>query len=299
MDVEVLLPASESSISPLVDFAAGTLGGIAGLVVGHPFDTVKVKLQCQTEKALQYRNAVGLFSEAQMNGLYKGIVSPLAGVALMNASVFGFYGLFLRLQLPTNDTTPTLTQVTIAGMACGLTTSFITSPMELFKILQQSSPPSSTTPSLPSLLYQLFPRRMWRGLGATMLRDLGYGPYFLAYESARRTFGEGKVELLLAGGFAGVVGWAATFPMDVVKTRIQSSQPYVSTSRAGDSASLLPHDNSQGTKQYRTVLGTIVRSYKEEGWRVFFRGLGATLLRSIPVNMATFAVYETCMAYFR
>jgi len=67
--------------STSVDFIAGTIGGIAGLIVGHPFDTVKVRFQTPGIRA-KYRStfdALGtIIREERFIGLYKGITSPLS-----------------------------------------------------------------------------------------------------------------------------------------------------------------------------------------------------------------------------
>lgn len=77
--------------------------------------------------------------------------------------------------------------------------------------------------------------------------------------------------LFLAGGLAGIAGWLATFPMDFVKTRMQSFEPN-STHRTGSKTLVDP---------YRTILSTVVHSYRAEGPKVFFRGLAPTLIRSV------------------
>ncbi|TMW43463.1 hypothetical protein DOY81_011456 [Sarcophaga bullata] len=38
-----------------LDFVAGLIGGCAGVLVGHPLDTVKVHLQTQDPKHPKYR----------------------------------------------------------------------------------------------------------------------------------------------------------------------------------------------------------------------------------------------------
>lgn len=68
--------------------------------------------------------------------------------------------------------------------------------------------------------------------------------------------------LFLAGGLAGIAGWVTTFPMDLVKTRMQSTEP-------------------QRADPYRTIASTVMYSYRTEGPKVFFRGLTPTLIRYV------------------
>ena len=81
---------------------------------------------------------------------------------------------------------------------------------------------------------------------------------------------------LVAGAAAGVLGWIATFPFDVLKTRLQAG-----TSTGADA------DVGLGTS-WRTAR----RMYEESGGRVFLRGLVPTLVRAVPVNVAVFGTFE-------
>jgi len=84
--------------------------------------------------------------------------------------------------------------------------------------------------------------------------------------------------LLLAGGVAGVAGWITTFPFDLVKTRVQATP-----------ASHVKRGFFHGGG---LTISTIVQSWRNEGIRVFWRGLAPTLIRAIPVNMVTFGAFE-------
>ncbi|GAA5877229.1 hypothetical protein JCM1840_003025 [Sporobolomyces johnsonii] len=331
-------------ISPLLDFFAGTVAGIASLLTGHPFDTVKVRLQTQ-RKATRggdkyYRNAWHAFArvvrEEKVGGLYKGVTSPMLGVALINASVFSSYKFAMNLQLSSPSQEPTLGQITVAGAASGVFTSFITTPIERLKILQQASTPSaSSQPSLVSLLRSNSLRSLYRGFLPTLLRDIAYGPYFLVYEyivrggnlglagrqggGEERTrqvkpdlaeevenelFGPDKASparVLLAGGAAGIVGWGCTFPLDVVKTKMQATSLPSSSSFAllsPSSSSTTGSNPPTPSHPYATLRSTIIASYREAGLKGFVAGLGPTLVRSVPVNMVTFAVFEVVVATF-
>ncbi|KAF8957139.1 carnitine/acyl carnitine carrier [Flammula alnicola] len=330
------------ALNPTVDFIAGTIAGMSSLIVGFPFDTVKVRFQ-SPEIAGKYHSTFNAITtivrEERFIGLYKGITSPLATVALMNGLVFASYRFLLKLQLCHADSVPTIAQIALAGAGSGIVSSIVTTPTELIKIRQQSL---LTPTTARQVALQIFREGgiagLYRGLLVTALRDCGYGAYFAAYEATCRYFSSpsssnilAQVEnemtqlswpaLLLAGGVAGVAGWVATFPFDVVKTRVQGSQPvFVSSSAApispaaiasaaGPSSAATPlllGGRQRGTvwdaNPYRTTWSTIVHSYRNEGISVLFRGLSPTLIRlmqkscprasAIPVNMATFATFE-------
>ncbi|KZP28648.1 hypothetical protein FIBSPDRAFT_246112 [Athelia psychrophila] len=141
-----------------------------------------------------------------------------------------------------------------------------------------------------------------------MLRDTGYGAYFGSYEACCRFFtpvisdhsastpGPGPTGwgLMFAGGIAGIVGWAATFPMDVVKTRVQNTDWTPRIPLDAESTRLVPSSLSKASPDnpYRTTLSTIIHSYREEGISVFFCGLSTTIIRAVPVGIAVFAVFD-------
>lgn len=73
-------------------------------------------------------------------------------------------------------------------------------------------------------------RGLYKGLPTTLIRETpSYGAYFASYELMSRMFihkdtdtDEPSIAILMAGGFAGVIGWLSTYPIDVIKTRLQS-----------------------------------------------------------------------------
>ncbi|KAG2057584.1 mitochondrial carrier [Suillus hirtellus] len=299
-------------LDPTTDFIAGTAAGIVGLLIAHPFDTVKVRLQ-NPDLSSRYHSVSHAFAtiirEERFTGLYKGIASPLATCAFTNGLVFASYKFFLKVQ-KVDDSTPSLTEVATAGTCCGFAMSFFSAPIELIKIRQQSMLESGLgSVSVSKLIYSIHREHglkgLFRGLTATAFRDCGYGAYFLGYEATSRYLiapsprldgstslsdsSQGYVPLwvlFVSGGVAGVLGWLLTFPMDVVKTRMQSTE-------AIKARNIMRSEVTAGDNPYRTTLSTIQHSYRTGGIRVFFRGLSPTMLRAIPVNMATFAVYET------
>ncbi|XP_012387084.1 mitochondrial basic amino acids transporter isoform X1 [Orcinus orca] len=272
--------------------ARRTLTGVAGVLVGHPFDTVKVRLQVQSVEKPQYRGTLHCFQaiikQEGVLGLYRGLGSPLLGLTFINALVFGVQGNTLRAlgrDSPLNQF--------LAGAAAGAIQCVICCPMELAKtrLQLQEAGPARTYRGPLDCLAQVYRREGLRGVNrgmvSTLLRETpSFGVYFLTYDTLTRALGCEPGDrllvpkLLLAGGTSGIASWLSTYPLDVVKSRLQA-------------------DGLRGAPRYRGILDCVRQSYRAEGWRVFTRGLASTLLRAFPVNAATFATVTVVLSYAR
>ena len=130
---------------------------------------------------------------------------------------------------------------------------------------------------------------MFQGLGATLVRDVpSFGIYFVVHEYLKRELSPNKdgkhvatPYLLFAGGSSGVAAWFSTYPVDVVKTRLQTQQ----------------------NGKYAGMIDCAKKSWTEaggglKGLRVFYIGVVPTMIRSFPVNAAIFFVYDILMDFF-
>lgn len=153
----------------------------------------------------------------------------------------------------------------------------------------------------------------------TALRDsIGYGFYFWFYEASTRfvstqfhrksssagnapetNSAEQLVKVLVCGGLAGVVTWASIFPLDVIKTRLQT-QPHLFSATSGtstESSALLRDVSSTNTGMTKPVGAIAIarQAFRAEGAGVFFKGLGVCSIRAFIVNAVQWAVYEGIM----
>jgi solute carrier family 25 carnitine/acylcarnitine transporter 20/29 len=136
--------------------------------------------------------------------------SPLVGVAMVNAMLFGVYGAILESMLTDpKQQSPTYTQIFIAGSGSGFINAFVSCPMELVKIKLQNQTTASPSRRSPASLNRAFStatpshpktfkgpidcfmhiyrtngiRGLFTGLPSTVLRETpSYGAYFVAYE---------------------------------------------------------------------------------------------------------------------
>jgi hypothetical protein len=77
---------------------------------------------------------------------------------------------------------------------------------------------------------------------------------------------------MFAGSTAGLMSWMIGYPIDFVKTKIQSQDL----------------DN----KIYKGIVDCLKTNIKEHGKRIILRGLTTVCIRSIPVNSVAFLVEE-------
>ncbi|XP_019773221.2 mitochondrial basic amino acids transporter [Dendroctonus ponderosae] len=261
-----------------LDFLAGCIGGSAGVLIGHPLDTVKVCIQTQDSNNPRYRGTLhclqSICTQQGFKGIYRGVTSPLFGVAGINAIVFGIYGNTQRhMQNP-----DLLISHAIAGGTAGLVQSFICSPIELAKSTMQVGNTSHQNPldCLKSIYQKNGLKGVYRGLNITILREIpAFGSYFMAYELLTRRNDDLPVStctMLWAGGLAGVISWILIYPIDVIKSRFQL-EPSL----------------------YKSSYDCLTKSVNSEGVSCLFRGLLPTVIRAFPVNAVTFTVVTWTM----
>lgn len=260
-----------------LDFFAGCLGGCAGIIVGYPLDTVKVHMQTQDCRNPKYRGTWDclrtIVAKESVSGLYKGMTSPIAGVAMVNAIVFGVYG-YTQRHLSEPDR---LSAHFLAGVSAGLAQTPVSSPIELAKTrlqLQSSFQSDSRGPiqCLRNIYKKEGYRGVFKGLSITFLREgPSYGVYFVTYEMLTKTSSKQPIStphMLLAGGLAGTASWVISYPIDVIKSRIQA----------------------ESSDRYSGALDCLKKSIRAEGYSCLYRGLNSTILRAFPTNAATFTV---------
>lgn len=250
-----------------VDFISGCVGGAAGVLIGHPLDTVKVIMQTSSKQT----TLRSVMRNCSISSLYQGIKAPLSGLTAINAIVFGVHGSIMRF-CPEESQRQKLIWCGVAGSCAGLAQSFISSPIELVKTRAQLNAVPIWQLTKQVLKTEGGLKGLYRGFWITVARDCpAFATYFLSFEwlmgrlrnSDQRP---STADMLIAGGSAGAISWLAIYPLDVVKSRIQADRSYTSALQC-----------------FRHLV-------KSEGVGVLMRGCSPTLLRAFPSNAATFAM---------
>ncbi|CAH2063379.1 unnamed protein product, partial [Iphiclides podalirius] len=280
--------------SGIIDFTAGSLGGVAVVYVGQPLDTVKVKMQTfpHLYKGMYDCLKQTLKNDGIVRGLYAGTTPAIMANVAENSVLFAAYGYCQKFVCHVTGTESAEQLTTMGNATAGFLAAFFSSftlcPAELIKCqlqamrevnVQGSQSAIRVTPF--QLSQQIFRRYgiqgLFRGLVPTIMREMpGYFFFFGGYEGTRELLaksGQSKEDIgffktMVAGAVGGCVLWTVIFPTDVIKSRVQISNE---------------------KQKFLTVGYEIV---KKEGVLALYNGLKPTLIRTIPATATLFVVYE-------
>jgi solute carrier family 25 carnitine/acylcarnitine transporter 20/29 len=255
------LQISDHHREMLASLGAGTMAGAAGVFVGHPFDTLKTRMQCN----IQINKVAKDADMSSLRQLYRGVVPPLVTAGVLQSANFAMYEYFKDTALERMNTTsysssyrlsPDLppgffTAVFIGGVISGAFSTVVTAPVSLIKVRQQLATRAGVI-DCARLIYRTGGlQRFYRAYPVIFVADsFGRGIYLGTYETTKhllqkaRTYftvsnadnrdvahlerneveEDGKNSLsnrMISAATAGCFSWFVTYPLDVVKSRMQ------------------------------------------------------------------------------
>mmetsp|Transcript_14585 Transcript_14585/g.21259 ORF Transcript_14585/g.21259 Transcript_14585/m.21259 type:complete len:275 (+) Transcript_14585:31-855(+) len=263
-----------------MEFCAGTVAGVAITLIGHPVDTLKVRMQAGYLKSLSECFKCTLKADG-FKGLYQGVASPLYTVPLVNAVVFSAYAQAKYLL----GGEEVFWQGVVAGSYAGLVNTVVVSPVELIRCRMQVQSNAYTTQyqyrscwdCFLSLLRKEGVAGVYRGSVATAFREVpGYAAQFASYEWSKSHLGTSVWGHFWAGVFGGFNCWFWSYPQDIVKTKLQLQTSKESSWDGG-------------------FTKTLKQVWKEGGLRALYKGYSACFIRSTIPNGVGFLAYEYSM----
>lgn len=283
--------------------AASALAGAISRCVVHPLDTLRARLMVTTaNQDTLMSTARSIVRTDGVRGFYRGF-----GISVvMQAPAVATY-------LSTYDWSKSLTSSAM-GLSerhpfVHLTSGFIAEtvsavfwvPMEVIKQRAQvrSGTGSATSSFMVTrdLLRHEGPRALFKGYALTVGV---FGPYsmlyFVAYEHFKSLWSRSLereqhhlpfVAVASSASLAGAFAAAATCPLDIIKTRIQTQ---------GD----ILHGNglSKSGAMYTSSWNAARRIAAEEGMRGFLRGISARVLWIMPGTAITMTTFEHLKSVF-
>ncbi|ODV59722.1 mitochondrial carrier [Ascoidea rubescens DSM 1968] len=279
--------AKKESQGGYIGFVAGMFSGVAKNLVGHPFDTIKVRLQTSENRFKGPLDCV--YKTARLEGIrgfYKGCTPPLIGWVVMDAVMLGSLTNYRQCLMETvysgQEELP-LVGHCLAGVGAGWTVSFVAAPIEQIKArLQVQYDPKSRLYSGPinclsKIVGSSGIRGLYSGLFSTMVFRTNFlfwwGSYEIFTTQLRQHTHLSDVAVnFWSGGLSATVFWVFAYPADVVKQVVMTDSPT--------------------SPRHATWAAAVAHVYRTRGWRGFFRGFVPSILRSFPANAAALAAFE-------
>ncbi|KAL3868723.1 hypothetical protein ACJMK2_041493 [Sinanodonta woodiana] len=244
-------------------FYFGVLYGITSVSVGHPFDTIKTKMQAQSgfEKTNMFETFKKTFRSQGIIGLYRGCIPPLWGSGIFRSVQFAaFEGVYTYLDSPfwKNDIPYTWglqLRVLAAGAVAATSRAIIECPLEFAKVRRQTQQS-----------WRL--REVYTGFGVTWCRCMGLlCTYFILVDTTRRNFPEHfKRPLLgpfLTSGISATLAWWIVWPLEYMKSQVQGN--YGQNVSVWQRMKLVVKERGGFLGLYRGISAGTIRSFLANG----------------------------------
>ena len=205
---------------------SGFISGGLHTIIGYPLDTLKTLKQSN----IKFKN----------QNLFRGLLYPLIQTSLLNSVSFGSNNYLKKF----NDNHT-------SNLFTGFISSVISTPLDKYKIMSQYNLKYNLNFINIIKSYNKFHIVLYRELPATYI-------YFSSYEICKKN----NINTFLSGSIAGVNSWLFTYPIDTIKTRLQSNK-------------------------YNNISNALKRGN-------LFYGLRFCLFRAFIVNGINFTIYEYC-----
>lgn len=328
-----------------VNAACGAVAGIASGIVTCPLDVIKTRLQGQGSwrprnfarpSRVVYQGLVGtarvIWVEDGIKGMYRGLGPMLLGYVPTWAVYMTVYDSSKDFYY-TRIENKWVSRV-CASITAGACSTLATNPIWVIKtrLMSQVSSRASAENRTPWHYRNTFDafrkmyateglRAFYSGLTPALLGLTHVAIQFPLYEYFKMRFtglemGQNTaadadvhwVSILGATVLSKICATSATYPHEVLRTRLQTQQRTIPHSSHEDVSFRGSHqgpghltrgpgtassDGMVNLPRYRGVLKTCTTILAEEGWRAFYNGMGTNMVRAVPAAVTTMMTYET------
>lgn len=299
--LKVHIPLNDAKLTAL----SGALAGFISGILVCPLDVTKTRLQAQglqSSENLYYKGVVGTMStivrDEGVRGLYKGLVPIILGYFptwTIYFSVYEYSKEFYPEMFPRWD----FVSNSCSAITAGAASTILTNPIWVIKtrlMLQTNLGENithykGTLDAFIKIPQQEGIRALYTGLVPSLLGLFHVAIHFPIYEKLKVRFhcysviinekGEKETSiniknLSMASSVSKMMASLITYPHEILRTRMQLK-------------SNLP------ARIQRKLIPMIRTTYRNEGFKAFYSGFTANLLRTVPASAITLVSFE----YFR
>ena len=294
--------------------------------------------------SVMYRGMIGtaqvIIRQDGLRGMYRGLGPMLLGYLPTWAVYMSVYDssreYFYKNGYESRDRDKWLARI-YASLTAGACSTLITNPIWVIKtrLMSQVSRTASDGAITPWYYTSTMDaaRQMYRaegiaafysGLSPALLGLTHVAIQFPLYEYFKQRFtglemgavptehseaGKNTAGILAATFLSKVCATSATYPHEVLRTRLQTQQRHVHvedrngagaghhSQSISSSKRIATTDGQIYQPRYRGVVRTCRIILREEGWRAFYNGMGTNMIRAVPAAMTTMLTFESIKGF--
>ncbi|KAG5897258.1 hypothetical protein JTB14_013159 [Gonioctena quinquepunctata] len=269
----------------LTSLAAGAIAGALAKTVIAPLDRTKINFQVgqrpySTRKALKF--LVQTFRKEGFFALWRGNSATMARIVPHAAIQFTAHEQWKSFLGVDEISGKTPGKLFLAGSLAGATSQSLTYPLDLARA-RMAVTPKGEYATLRQVFVKIYnfegARTFYRGYIPTIAGVVPYaGVSFFTYDSLKRLYKKHfhsspipqPVASLGFGAVAGMLGQSSSYPLDIVRRRMQTDT----------------------TGKYQNILGTLKYVYRSEGLRGLYKGLSMNWIKGPIAVGISYATYD-------
>lgn len=264
---------------------AGAIAGALAKTTIAPLDRTKINFQISHERYSMRKAAWFLMSTYKQEGflaLWRGNSATMARIVPYAAIQFTSFEQWKRiLNVDPEGKTPAVQF--LAGSLAGITSQSLTYPLDMARA-RMAVTKKMQYASLRQVFVKIFQKEgvktFYRGYFPTILGVIPYaGVSFYTYDTLKRLYRErydnslkiSPLASLAFGAIAGMLGQSSSYPLDIVRRRMQTDV----------------------TNKYTTIFTTLRLIYRNEGIiNGFYKGLSMNWIKGPIAVGISFATYD-------
>lgn len=285
-------------INPVwVTLLAGTAAGVISRTITAPLDRVKTLWQANI--GAEFRSIVGTFRkivrEDGFKALWRGNGTNCVKVAPQTCIRFTSYDI-AKAYICADQSEPTFSERLICGGLAGLTSQTLIYPLEPVKT-RLAICPTGTYKGMFDCILKIRKyegtKALFKGICPALLGIVPYSAMDLCLFNFTKDMytiqhdSEPPALVLLGcGSFSGLVAQTLTYPLNVIRTRLQAQgMPGTLASKA------LP--------QYTGMIDCAITTVKNESIRGLFKGIVPNYFKAIPAGAIGFVTFEKTKSFIK
>lgn len=295
LEARKILSNKEIVITSLI---SGAISGAVAKTVIAPLDRTKINFQINKQVPYSFRAAFKFIIDVKRNegffALWRGNTATMARIIPYAAIQFTAHEQWRKILRVDVDEKTNFRRF-LAGSLAGITSQSLTYPLDLARARMAVTDKYSGYKNLYEVFVRIWkregPRVFYRGYTATVLGVIPYAGFsFFTYETLKNEYshltGERKptpLYSLLFGATAGVVGQTSSYPLDIVRRRMQTT-------------GITRHC----VDKYLTISSTLKKVYQEEGLvKGLYKGLSMNWIKGPIAVGISFATYDHIKHFMR